>query len=149
MDLSRGPLCGVLTTNYKPKEITMAPQPGCFPSDIEAYPGPYQPGGMLPSEELPLGLWHMMANGRIVHLDIKSVTGSKVDADISIGHVENAKWDSTSGLLTFTRLTTNLKQVYRGYLMQFDRSDTYWRMAGVFGEITAGDQAGWYATLPR
>ncbi len=126
----------------------MTSQPGCFPSDPSDYPGPYQPGGLLPSEELPLGRWHIMANGRIHYLDIHSVSGSQVTANLSSGSIANAKWDSTSGQLTFTRVTT-IKQEFRGYLMQFDRSDTFWRMAGVFGDVTVGEQAGWYATRPR
>ena len=126
----------------------MAPLPGSFPTDVTEYPGPYQPGGLFPSEELPLGRWHVMANGRIMLLDIHSVSGSQVNASLSSGSIVNAKWDGASGQLTFTRVTS-IKQEFRGYLMQFDRSDTFWRMAGVFGDVTVGEQAGWYATIPR
>ena len=126
----------------------MAPQPGNFPTDVTQYPGPYQPGGMHPSEELPLGRWHVMANGRILLLDIHGVSGSRVDASLSSGQIVNAEWDESSGKLTFTRVTS-IKQDFRGYLMQFDPSDVHWRMAGVYGNVQVGEQTGWYATRPR
>ena len=118
-------------------------EPGCFPADGTAFPGPYQG-----SRDLPLGEWKACVNGRIFTLNITAVNGTDVTASGFNGQIRNAQYNANSGLLTFTRVTT-IKQDYRGFLMQFDEADPYWRMAGEFGEISAGPQAGWYATLPR
>ena len=121
----------------------MAPQPGTFPSDPTQFPGRHQN-----PTQLPLGTWHLMANGRIFILTIQSVNGSDVQATFSSGSIGYAKWEPSSGKLTFTRITS-ITQEYRGYLMAYDNNDTYWRLAGVFGDVSVGEQAGWYATIPK
>ncbi|MDJ0836363.1 MAG: hypothetical protein QNK37_07570 [Acidobacteriota bacterium] len=118
-------------------------EPGCFPAEETAFPGPYKS-----SRDLPLGDWNACVNGRIFTLRISAVNGSKVTASFTGAQIVNALYDRNTGLLTFTRVTS-IKQDYRGFLMYFDDADPFWRMAGEFGEVSAGPQAGWYATLPR
>lgn len=117
--------------------------PGSFPSDPTQLPGPHRI-----ASELPLGTWHLMANGRIFLLTIHSVDGSEVVADIDSGSIGYAKWDSSSGKLLFTRVTS-ITQRYTGYLLHFDDRETHWRLAGVFGDVQVGEEAGWYGTTPR
>ena len=123
--------------------MTTFKDPGCFPASVTAYPCPYQS-----SRDLPLGNWNACVNGRIFELRITAINGSDVTASFSNAQIINAQYDRNRGLLTFTRVTT-IKQDYRGFLMQFDPADSYWRMASEFGEVPAGPQAGWYATLPH
>lgn len=129
----------------------MTPQPGSFPPRPTDFPGPYQYTG-----ELPLGLWNMFANGRVFELKILGVQGHQVDANMSSGTIQDAEWEDTAGpstlaKLSFTRVLDNigLKQRFTGYLMHYDRADPLWRLVGTFGRIEAGDQAGWYATMPK
>lgn len=125
--------------------------PGSFPPEPPAFPGPYQYSG-----QLPLGSWNMLANGRIYELDITDVQGSQVTATLSSGLIQDAKWDdsasaSSLATLTFTRVLSNigLKQRFTGYFLHYSAKDPFWRLAGTYGDIEVGDQAGWYATLPR
>ena len=127
-------------------------EPGCFPSSAiwsrvdHTYTNP---------TALPLGQWHVMANGRIHSLNIISVSGSTVKSEYNGLPIEDAEWDGK--VLKFIRHETrgiDLHQEYTGYLMQYLEPDPKWRIAGVFvGTETApppnGPHAGWYATRPR
>lgn len=119
-------------------------QPGCFPAAQNAFSGPYHQ-----SSTLPQGEWHVLANGRIYTLNITQVSGNKVTAELSSGDIEDATWDASAGKLTFIRILPQMKQEFVGYLLHYDEADPQWRMAGNFGEVDAGPQSGWYATLPR
>ncbi len=124
--------------------------PGCFPIEQTAFPGPYHK-----SSALPLGPWKVMANGRIYTLNIRSVSGHEVNAEFSSGDIANARWDKdagNSGVLTFTRVLSDppLEQNFTGYLLRYDTTDPKWRMAGTFGNKELGHpESGWYATLER
>lgn len=126
---------------------------GCFPATAIW-------GGTYAKETtLPIGTWHVMANGRIYHLNITAVSGTAVTGDIGGYDFEDGKWDGTAvaGVLTFIRVVPGvIRQKFTGYLMAFTAEDPQWRMAGVFGKVEEdyvdGDdyiQAGWYATCPR
>ena len=120
-------------------------QPGCFPADLSAFPGPYRK-----SSSLPLGEWHVLANGRIYTLQITEVSGSMVTAQLSSGDIEGATWDAATGKFTFSRVLPKLRQEFTGYLLHYDEgADLKWRIAGVFGDVKVGPQSGWYATLAR
>ncbi|MEO1084705.1 MAG: hypothetical protein AAFY88_10735 [Acidobacteriota bacterium] len=129
----------------------MALLPGSFNPAPTSFPGPYQYSG-----ELPLGEWNMLANGRVYELTISDVRGHRVAAAMSSGLIQDAEWRgsataSSLATLSFTRVlpSIGLKQRFSGYLLHYDRNDPFWRLVGTFGDITVGDQAGWYATLPR
>ncbi|MEM1181211.1 MAG: hypothetical protein AAGM22_22915 [Acidobacteriota bacterium] len=129
----------------------MANLPGSFEPAPSTFPGPYSFSG-----QLPLGEWNMLANGRIYTLTISDVRGSRVEADMSSGRIQDAEWKDTASAsslatLTFTRVidATGLKQRYHAYLLHYDRNDPLWRLVGTYGNVTVGEQAGWYATLPR
>jgi hypothetical protein len=119
---------------------------GCFPSTAiwhgEIFRG---------APALPLGRWHVMANGRIHSLNIISVSGSRVTGEYNGLPIDDAQWDGK--VLTFTRVETrgiSLRQKFMGYLMQYVDPDYKWRIAGVFGAAELDQhQAGWYATRPR
>lgn len=119
-------------------------EPGCFPAEQTAFPGPYHPPSAL-----ALGEWHVLANGRIYTLNVTAVTGGRVTARLSSGEIERAAWDATTRRLTFIRVLRELRQEFTGYLLHYDSADPKWRMAGVFGDVEVGPQSGWYATLPR
>ena len=125
--------------------------PGSFKPEPTSFPGPYQYSGSL-----PLGEWNMLANGRVYELTISGLQGHRVDASMSSGIIQDAEWNdsataSTLATLSFTRVlaSVGLKQRYSAYLLHFDPNDPFWRLVGTFGDIRVGDQAGWYATLPR
>ena len=118
---------------------------GCFPSSAIWHGEPFHH-----ESALPLGKWHVMANGRIHHLNIISVSGSTVTGDYNGLPIDDAEWDGK--VLTFTRVETRgiyLRQKFTGYLMQYANPDYKWRIAGVFGKEGVGVQAGWYATQSR
>jgi hypothetical protein len=122
---------------------------GCFPSSAI-----WGGGGRryLAGSTLPLGEWHVMANGRIHFLNIISVSGGIVKAEYNDLPIEG-RWDGR--VLTFTRVETrgiDLRQNFTGYLMNYLEPDPKWRMAGVFQNERKDDPigpAGWYATRPR
>ncbi|MEM9553675.1 MAG: hypothetical protein AAGC60_05400 [Acidobacteriota bacterium] len=125
--------------------------PGSFKPEPTSFPGPYQH-----SSRLPFGEWNMLANGRVYRLTISGLHGHRVDASMSSGTIQDAEWNdsasaSTLATLSFTRVVANvgLKQIFSAYLLHFDPSDPFWRLVGTYGDINVGDQAGWYATLPR
>ena len=129
----------------------MALLPGSFKPNPTSFPGPYQYSG-----QLPLGEWNMLANGRVYTLTLSSVNGNQVDADLSSGTIQDAEWDdsasaSSLATLSFTRVVeaTGLKQRFSAYLLHSDANDPLWRLVGTYGDIRVGDQAGWYATLPK
>lgn len=122
-------------------------QPGCFPSTA-IWSDPFT------SElSLPLGKWHVMANGRIYHLNITAISGVDVTGDIGEHSIVGGKWDASAGMLTFTRVVPDtLRQNFTGYLMAYAPEDDKWRMAGVFQhdpDEKGFGPAGWYATQPR
>ena len=128
----------------------MAPSPGSFPAN-DVYPGPYGYTG-----DLPLGTWRMLANGRVYDLDLFSVQGNRVEADMSSGAISDAEWTgfanaSTLAELSFTRYvqSTGVKQRFTGFLLHYSKEDPLWRLVGTFGDLKVGTQAGWYATLPK
>jgi len=110
---------------------------------------------------LPLGTWHVEANGRIYpNLVITNVSsGGDVTGKFNGETFEEGRWDNSTvpGRLSFVRVVATappypLRQKFTGYLMSFDTRDYCWRMAGVFGKVEDGEyteQAGWYATRPR
>ncbi|MEZ4712668.1 MAG: hypothetical protein R3A44_36110 [Caldilineaceae bacterium] len=124
---------------------------GCFPATSIWSPDIYA----VPSA-LPTGLWNVMANGRIHHLNIIDVSGGTVTGEYNRSPIEGGQWDGK--VLTFTRVVPDieLRQVYTGYLMQYITPDGpvspdyHWRIAGVYRkEEHPEPQAGWYATRPR
>jgi hypothetical protein len=128
-------------------------EPGCFPPTAVWGGHSY-----LKERSLPLGLWHVMANGRIYHFDITSVSASGEVTGVLNGRpIEDGHWDGSAvaGVLTFVRNETPvIVQKFTGYLMAYVEHDYQWRMAGVFGKLSEDppeyvDQAGWYATLAR
>lgn len=123
---------------------------GCFPSSaIWGGSG----GRYLAGSELPLGEWHVMANGRIHLLNIISVSGSTVTGEYNDLPIEEAEWDGK--VLKFIRHETrgiDLRQKFTGHLMRYLKPDPKWRMAGVFQNVEEDDPigpAGWYATRQR
>ncbi len=126
---------------------------GCFPTTA-IWSSPY-----TSTTVLPMGKWHVMANGRIYHLNITAVSGTNVSGDIGGYDFEDGQWNGTAvaGILTFTRVVPDvIRQKFTGYLMAYAPEDPKWRMAGVFGKVeedyVEGDpyvQAGWYATRTR
>ena len=131
-------------------------KPGCFPSSA-IWGGPYN----VPST-LPLGEWHVMANGRIHFLQITSVSGSEVTGDYNGEALVHGSWDSTTRMLKFYRFIPDvgggrsLLQHFTGYLMHFAEPDGKWRIAGIFaGNVHKppsdpdSPKAGWYATLNK
>ena len=76
----------------------MAYEPGCFPADA-IYGGQYKR-----DEDLPTGTWNVMANGRIFELEIRKVSGGRVDGQINSGTFKDGAWDSDSGTFKFTRV---------------------------------------------
>lgn len=139
-----------MSTPIGPDYIPESTEPGCFPPTAVWYGRPFHTGTVL-----PLGVWRVMANGRIYKLEIESVMGSNVTGELNGFEIVNAKWDGSAvaGVLTFTRSEPAIVQRFTGYLMAFAPGDWQWRMAGVFGKLSDGeayvDQAGWYATRPR
>ncbi|MCB9156307.1 MAG: hypothetical protein H6645_04235 [Caldilineaceae bacterium] len=129
---------------------------GCFPAT-----GIWSPAGYTEPSMLPTGVWNVMANGRIQHLNLIDVSGSTVTGEYNRLPIECGRWDGK--VLTFIRVETrgiDLRQVFTGYLMAYVTPDPErwgpvspdynWRIAGVFGkEGLAEPQAGWYATRPR
>lgn len=128
---------------YKLQQETV--ESGCFPTTA-IWSDPY-----TSARELPLGKWHVVANGRIYQLIITAVSGGEVTGQFNGFDMVDAAWDGSAvaGVLTFTRVEPAISQQFTGYLMAFAPEDDKWRMAGVFGAIGAGVQAGWYATQPR
>ena len=129
----------------------MTSQPGSFPQQPGEFPGPYQY-----SQELPLGDWRLMVNGRVLGLQIRSISfGGHVNAELSSGTVENAVWDGVgtplmAGKLSFVRVLDDLRQQLEGWLFQYDPADPLWRMAGTIVHLDKSDaRSGWYGTLPR
>jgi hypothetical protein len=128
-------------------------EPGCFPPTAVWGGHSY-----LKERSLPLGLWRVMANGRIYHFDITSVSpGGDVTGVLNGRPIVDGRWDGTAvaGVLTFIRDESPvIVQKFTGYLMAYVEHDYHWRMAGVFGKLPDdasdyADQAGWYATLTR
>ncbi len=125
--------------------------PGCFPAD-SLFSGPFS----LP-KAVPLGAWKVMANGRVFTLDITAQDGANVTATLSSGTVRDAKWDKATKLFTFTRVVPNvIEQAWQAYLMYYDATDPYWRMAGTLQTVknlsphnVPTIPGGWYATLRR
>jgi len=122
--------------------------PGCFPPTAEW-------DGEIYHEEstLPLGEWHVMANGRIHKLNIISVSGGTVAGEYNDLPIEDGEWDGK--VLTFNRVETRgifLRQKFKGYLMQYVNPDYKWRIAGVLKHVPDKHEfgpSGWYATRPR
>lgn len=113
--------------------------PGCFPATAN------QTGIYRASSTLPLGRWHVMANGRIHFLDITSVSGDVVTGEYNGEAIEDSHWDAATQVLSFNRFIPDvgggrsLLQQFRGYLMHYDEGmETKWRMAGILiGTSTA------------
>lgn len=126
-------------------------EPGCFPSS--AIWGSVDTTYTNPTA-LPLGVWHVMSNGRIHFLNIISVSGSTVTGKYEGEDIREAEWDAATRKLTFVRQVSGigLRQAFTGYLMSYLEPDPKWRIAGVFQNEQKDDPivlAGWYATLPR
>ena len=131
--------------------------PGCFSETAD------QTGIYRPSSTLPLGRWHVMANGRIHFLNITSVSGREVVGDYNGEALVCGRWDSATQMLTFYRFIRDvgegrsLLQYFAGYLMHYDEgTETKWRIAGVFKGTSASPpsdpdspKSGWYATLNK
>jgi len=117
--------------------------PGSFP-ETAIWPGPY-----IPDSSLPPGEWDMLANGRIFSLNIISVIDGVVTATINSGDFINGTWYSGTGEFTFQRKLPTITQEYTAYLLAYDKNDPKHRLAGTFGNITIGTEAGWYATRSR
>ena len=126
--------------------------PGLFPETAILGPG----GGYERDTDLPTGTWHVMANGRIYHLDIEKVSGGRVSARLSSGTFQDGYYDADSGHFTFTRvLHDGTPQYWSAYLMFHVVNkplDPAHRMAGTIFQGNMGPNTrhgGWYATLPR
>lgn len=124
--------------------------PGSFPPQPVAFPGPYSF-----SQELPLGEWNLMINGRVFLLDISNVSGNRVAGRLSSGTFENGHWDGVgtpllAGKLTFERVNNDLRQRLEGWLFQYSKEDPLWRMAGTIVHLNESKaRSGWYGTLRR
>ena len=126
--------------------------PGLFPET--AILGSDGRFGLEP--DLPTGTWHVMANGRVYHLDIEKVSGGSVGGRISSGSFQDGYYDAASGHFTFTRtLHDGTPQYWSAYLLYNVLSkplDPAHRMAGTIfqGNLNPHTRnGGWYATLPR
>ena len=121
---------------------------GCFPATAIWHGEIYHN-----SSTLPLGVWRVMANGRIHHLNITDVSGGIVTGEYNRLPIEAGYWDGK--MLTFYRVETRgiyLRQKFTGYLMQYVNPDYKWRIAGIFQAEPDEHQigpGGWYATQPR
>lgn len=127
-------------------------QAGAFPETAILGPG----GGYAIDDDLPIGTWHVMANGRIYHLKIIGVSGGRVEANLSSGTIDDAYYDAASGTFSFTRiLSDKMPQYWTGHLMYHVQNkplDPAHRMAGTIWQpnLAPGTRdGGWYATLPR
>jgi hypothetical protein len=126
--------------------------PGSFPSTAIGS-GPYRA-----SSTLPLGRWHVMANGRIHFLEITEVSGEDVIGNYNNEPLINGHWDARTRTLTFLRFIADvgrpepLLQLFTGDLMHFRDWDPKWRMAGRIKQLSPplrDEYGGWYATLSR
>ena len=126
------------------KNMSNTKLPGSFPETTTDFDGPYHA-----PETLPIGKWHLMVNGRIVTLHLKSI-----DADGSIDAVYNTtrvegRYDKKTQKLTFTRPVADIHQNFEGYLCHFDKADYFWRLAGILTTAENDAVGGWYGTLSK
>lgn len=133
--------------------IPESSEPGCFPPTAVWHGHPY-----LKQSSLPVGLWRVMANGRIYHFEISAVSPSgAVTGMFNNRPIVSGRWDGSAvaGVLTFVRDESPvIVQKFTGYLMAHVEHEYQWRIAGVFGKLPDNeeayiDEAGWYATRPR
>ena len=126
--------------------------PGAFPETAILGPG----GGYALDPDLPIGTWHVMANGRIYHLKISKVSGGRVAAELNSGTFKDGYYDAASGEFTFTReLPDGTPQYWSGWLMYHVTNkphDPAHRMAGTIFQPNLAPNTrngGWYATIAR